>query len=96
MVASGISLIEALDKFVLEYKSPYIKELSVNFKRDIENGISFTSTLEKYKIIPEHSLSILKIAESSGNLPEALIMVIEQLQKEKDFRAQLRSAAIKV
>jgi type IV pilus assembly protein PilC len=94
MVASGINIIEAIDKFSQEYKRPYIQELCEKFKKDIENGNSFTQTLEKYKIIPEHSLSIIKISEAAGNLPDALKMVIEQLQKEREFRAQLRSVAI--
>jgi len=94
MVASGINIIEALDKFSQEYSSPYIKELCEKFKVDIENGRSFTDTLEKHKVIPEHSISILKIAEGSGTLPDSLKMVIEQVQKEKEFKSQLRSAAI--
>jgi type IV pilus assembly protein PilC len=94
MVSSGINIVEALAKFSQEYKSNYIKELCQKFTVEIENGNSFTSILEKEKIIPAHSLSILKIAEASGTLSDALKMVVEQLQKEKEFRAQLRSAAI--
>lgn len=94
MVASGINIIEALDKFSQEYSSPYIKELCMTFRKDIENGRSFTETLEKNKVIPEHSISILKIAEESGTLPDSLRMVIEQIQKDKEFKSQLRSASI--
>jgi type II secretory pathway component PulF len=94
MVASGINITEAVTKFSEEYKSPFIKELSVKINKDIENGESFANILEKHKIIPDHSLSIIRIAEESGNLPETLKMVIDQIQKEKQFRSQLRSAAM--
>jgi len=93
-VASGINITDAVNGFIKEYKSKYIKDLGEKINREIENGESFAYILEKYKIIPAHSLSIIKISEESGNLPDTLKLVIEQLQKEKQFRSQLRSAAI--
>jgi type IV pilus assembly protein PilC len=93
MVASGINIQDAVSRFTEEYKSKYMKELGAFINRDLDNGVSFANILAKYKLVPGHSLSIIRIAEESGNLPDTLKLVIEQIQKEKEFRSQLRSAA---
>lgn len=94
MLSSGIDIIVALESLKEETKSKKIYALCDELKTELENGSPIWKALDKRNLLPPHLLTLVKIGEESGNLAKNLKVVIDQQEKDRDFRGQLRSASL--
>jgi type IV pilus assembly protein PilC len=94
MISSGIDIVVALDILKTETKSKGIKLLIAKVQEDISNGHAIWESLEKSQILPKHLISVVRIGEESGKLSENLVIVVKQMQKQREFRSKIRSASL--
>ncbi len=92
LVSSGTGILSALEAIESELRSRRIKDAFAGLKDDVENGVSLWRALKNTGLFPAHVVSLVKIGEESGRLSETLKTVVDQRQKERVFRAKVRSA----
>ncbi len=89
---ASINITETLDALIKDTKSYRMKRIIEAIREDIDSGTSLSKALTKSKIFPEHVISLIRIGEESGRLPENLKVVSRELEKDRELRSKLRSA----
>ena len=92
LLAAGINVTSALSSIKVGMKSPYMQKIVEDLKKDIEEGSSLWKAFAKTEILPEHIIVLFRIGEMTGKLPENLKLINIQQQKERIFRAKIKSA----
>jgi type IV pilus assembly protein PilC len=66
-----------------------------NIIRDIDGGLAFSKSLEKYpNIFPRLYISLIKAGEASGNLDTILGKLADSLESQAEFKAKVKGALI--
>lgn len=94
MLSSGISVVGSLEALFDEAKNNQMKKLIWEIKIEVENGSPLWKTLDSRNFLPAHLLTLVRVGEESGNLSKNLGIVIEQQNKDKEFRSKLKSASL--
>lgn len=95
MMSSGLSLGRALSVLERQTKNKYFKEVIKSVGDKINAGSSLSSALSEHpKVFPEVFVAMVASAEETGNLPEALKIVSEQMTKTYELRKKVRGAMI--
>jgi type IV pilus assembly protein PilC len=94
MLAGGLNILDILVSIESELKSTKVKAIVRKMHDEIKNGEPIWRALESSDLLSSHLLSIIRIGEESGRLPENLQIVIEQKERDADFRAKIRSASL--
>ncbi len=92
LVSSGINISIALESVEREMKTAGMKKTLQLMREEILGGSSIWRAMEKSGIFPRNAISLTKIGEESGRLPQNLKVIAIQEQKEKVFRSKIRSA----
>jgi type II secretory pathway component PulF len=94
MINAGLPLASALSILEEEGESEMTK-LTANLLKDVESGLSFSDSLQKY---PDNFsriyVQLVRAGEAGGVLDEVLERLAITLEKEKDFKAKTKSAMI--
>jgi type IV pilus assembly protein PilC len=95
MVTAGLPLTQALEVLVGQLKPGPFKRTMENIIRDVDGGLSFSKSLEKYpNIFPRLYISLIKAGEASGNLDTILAKLANSLESQAEFRAKVKGALI--
>jgi type II secretory pathway component PulF len=95
MLDSGIPLREALEVMGSQVSSKSLQRMLTVMIRDLSDGFTLSSSLEKFpRVFKPFSVSIIRVGESSGTLPNALHYQAQQLEKSNDLEGKLRGALI--
>lgn len=94
LLRSSMPVSEALSTLQGEIRSKSMKKSVAAIEEDIEGGSRVSTALEKSKLLSPRFVSLLKIGEEAGQLPEQLSLIVATMKKEKSFRNQVRSALI--
>lgn len=94
LVASGMPILGALDSISEEIHSKRVKILLEDIKIEIENGSTIWKALQKSNLFKDHTISLIRLGEESGNLIENLRVVAIEQQKERMLKSKLRSATM--
>lgn len=92
MVSSGITINSSLDAIGRESRTRGMRRAIAQIKESIESGSSFWKALEKSKLFPAQSVSLIQIGEESGRLVENLKVIALQQKKDRVFRSKIYSA----
>ena len=92
LVTSGVSITDALASIQEERLSKRMIGRIEEIKQDIESGSSLAKALERSHLFSDHTLSLIRIGEESGQLSKNLAVIAEQQVKDKSFKAKIRSA----
>ncbi len=92
LLEAGMDIIFALAAIKKGMKSRYMRETIDRMTADIDAGTSLSDALAATKLMPDHVISLIMIGEESGRLAENLKVIVEQQQKERSFKAKIRSA----
>ncbi len=94
MITAGLPLVEGLS--ILEKQSkPAMSKLVGNLIREIENGSTFATALEKNsQYFSKVYIQLVKAGEAGGVLDEVLHRLADDLEKSKEFRAKTKGALI--
>lgn len=92
LLASGMPVVEALSAIKMEIRSKQLKDITERIAQDIEAGSAVSKALSETGIFPNHVISLIRIGEQSGKLPENLKVIALQQEKERSFRSKVTSA----
>lgn len=94
LISSGMSIVTALDAITQESRSGRMKRILASMREDVESGSPLWKALEQTRLFPEHAISLIRLGEASGNLIQNLKVVVIEEEKDRVFRAKIRSAMI--
>lgn len=95
MVAAGLPLARSLEILVGQTRNPRFREMLSASLRDIQAGVSLSSSLEKHEgIFSRVYLSLIRAGEASGALDNILKRLAENQEKRQKFIGETRGALI--
>jgi len=92
LVSSGVGIIPALSSLQEEKLSKRMIDRIEEIKNDIESGSSLSKALKRTGLFSDHTLSLIRIGEESGQLSQNLQVIAQQQVKDKSFKSKIRSA----
>ncbi len=92
LIASGVSVGEALDTIGKEMPSKKVREVIAEMRNKVDEGSAFWLALRDSGILNTSSVAIIHAGEESGRLSENLHVVAEQIHKSNMMTAKVRSA----
>lgn len=95
MISAGLSLTKAVNIIAAETDNQYLKSIFYNINRDLEEGLSFSSSLTKYpNVFDELFINVVRSGESTGNLEAVLARIAVKIEKDQSLSSKLFSALI--
>ena len=92
-VRGGIPLLEALDAITEETGNKFFKKVLTEVATDIREGETFSASMAKHSAaFPPYYIGILRAAELTGNLDEALVRLSEYIERDLEARRKITSA----
>ncbi|MFC1622918.1 type II secretion system F family protein [Patescibacteria group bacterium] len=92
LVASGMGIVFALESIADGIKNKGTREIVLNIRRDVDNGVSLWVALEESKLFSDYAVSLIRTGEKSGRLSENLDLISVNHHKDRMFKSKLRSA----
>src|SRR3989344_4489893 len=89
---ASISIVESIDALLKDTESPKMRRIIQAMRDEVDSGVPLSRALEHRKIFPEHIISVIRLGEESGRLPENLKVVSRELEKDRELKSKLRSA----
>jgi type IV pilus assembly protein PilC len=95
IVTSGISLLRGMDDIASQEKNIKFKKIIEDIRQRVEAGEPLSKAFAAHgKVFPPFYIGAIRSGEESGMLGIVLEDLIEYLEKQEEFRAQLRQALI--
>jgi type IV pilus assembly protein PilC len=95
LIESEMPLDNALQSLYRQTKNTLLKESIFGIIQDIESGLSLSQALERQKpIFSEFYVSMIRSAEVTGRLEEAMQFLADYMEKEAQWRSKMVSALI--
>src|SRR4051794_7072100 len=92
---SGISITDALDVVRDGTDNKRWKQIVSEMRENIEAGVPFAETIAEHQsLFPPYYLGIVRSAELTGRLDEALDQLAEYMRRDMDARHKITSALI--
>lgn len=95
MISSGLVLSEAIDILEEQQTNKNLKKALFEISTDVKGGLTLAQSMGKFPhIFPRLYVNLIKSGEASGRLDSVLLQMADGLEKEREFRAKVRSALI--
>lgn len=94
LLASGMDIGSIFKTLSKEAHTKYTQKILSGISEDIEAGDPLWKALENSGLFPSQTISFIKLGEESGRLPETMTLVVEQIEKQRLFSSQIRSALL--
>lgn len=94
LIASGVTIGEALVTVASEMPSKKVKKAVLDMAAKVDEGSMFWKSLEESGILNISAVALIKAGEESGRLAENLKVVAEQIHKNNVMTAKVRSALL--
>lgn len=95
LLESDVPLGDSIRNLHKQTKNQFLKEIIYEISNDINAGLSLSQSLErKNKIFSDFYLNMIKSAEVTGKLEEAMVFLADYLEKEVSWRSKVRNAMI--
>ncbi len=95
MMASGLSLIEALNTSSEVIKSDNVKKVILDMSSEVENGASLSTAMEKYpNFFPSYLMETVRLGEISGTLSDTLDQISVDLEKDYELSRKVMQALL--
>ncbi len=92
---SGMSLLDGLKMIKNQSDSRQMKKIAEHLIVTIEKGEFLSKGLEKYdNVFGNLFVNIIRIAETSGTLPENLNYLAEELKKKQEIKSKVKGAMV--
>lgn len=93
MYSAGLSITRCLETFAVQTETPALKEIIMDIKQKIEQGMTLRDAFDKYKdVFSDFFLGMVEAGEAGGKLGETMHMAAVYLEKKDELRRQVRSA----
>lgn len=94
LLKSGIELSKSLEIIHSSTTNKRLKEIVNEGINDLDEGLPFSQTLEKYKEIPEVFINLVRIGEKSGSLDVTFFELSSFYEKNKESKRKLVGVVI--
>jgi len=95
LMESKMPLVNSIETLYQQTKNPILKEAIFEIASDIDSGLSLSQAMERQKqFFSEFYISMIRNAEITGQLEEAIIFLADYLEKELMWRSRVRNALI--
>jgi type II secretory pathway component PulF len=95
LLESGISIVRALDSLARQSRSRGMRKLLTGVRDDVEAGHGFSEALAANgKVFKHYIISMVRAAESSGELDVIMNTVADKLEEEAAFKRHIITALI--
>lgn len=92
---SGVSLMKGLELLRRQTRNKSLRKVLDVLLKDVEAGMFLSEGLMKFRgVFGDLFVNIIKVAETSGTLPENLIYLGGELEKQHNLRKKVRGALI--
>jgi type IV pilus assembly protein PilC len=92
LISSGMNISSALSVLKKEMKTKAMKSVITGFQEDIESGSALWESMKNSGVFSDYVISLVRVGEKIGGLPENLVLISENQQKEGIFKSRMRSA----
>ncbi|MCL5438447.1 MAG: type II secretion system F family protein [Patescibacteria group bacterium] len=93
MLASGLTLMQALNILKDQMKNPFMSEIVQDIIADIEDGKSFSIAISKHpELFSSIYVSLIKASETSGLLDKVLLRLADNLEKQQKLKGTIKGA----
>jgi len=95
LVDADVPLVQSLKTLSQQAGNAYFREILFDIASNVEGGMSFSKALSKYpKVFSLFCVNLIKSAEVSGRLSEALLYLADSLEKNYYLLSKVRGAMI--
>ncbi len=95
LMQSKVPLSNSLRSLYQQTRNPFLKEAIFEASSDIDAGLSLSQALERHgKIFSDFYINMIRSAEITGRLEEAMLFLADYLDKESMWRSRIRNALI--
>jgi type IV pilus assembly protein PilC len=95
MLHSGMPILTSLRMLADEAHSKSVGRIASSLADDVARGTALSIALQKFeKTVGEFYISIIKVGETSGTLPENLEYIAQELKKKNDLKKQVVGALV--
>ena len=92
---SGVSLVNSLKLMTNQAKSKSMQKILASLMDDANRGVFLSASLEKFRnVFGDLFINVIKVAETSGTLPENLLYLGDELHKKEMLRKKVKGALI--
>jgi type IV pilus assembly protein PilC len=92
---AGVSLVNSLRLLRNQTKSKSLQKILESLMSDANRGVFLSDALVRYQsVFGNLFVNIIRIAETSGTLPENLLYLGEELRKKHELRKKVRGAMV--
>ncbi|MEA3357732.1 MAG: type II secretion system F family protein [Patescibacteria group bacterium] len=92
LFSSGMDLISVLDSIKGGVKSRPMLKMIEDVKQDVNAGTPIWCALRRTGLFPDHIISLIRIGEETGKLPDNLGVIVIQQAKERIFKSRIQTA----
>lgn len=95
LMESKVALGNALRILYKQTRKPLLKEVIYEIANDVDSGLSLSQALERQGIVfSDFYVSMIRSAEITGRLEEAMLFLADYLEKEVMWRSRVQNALI--
>lgn len=94
LIKRGVAINTSLDILIGQTERDTLKNLLIDLKRGVEQGVSLSKGLSESRIFPDFISEMVKIGEASGNLDEILISASRYIENRSDLKNRFSNALI--
>lgn len=95
MLKAGVPLTEGLDVIIAQTENPRFKEILHEVKRSIQGGEQLSEAFGRYpKVFGPLFLSLVRVGELGGGLPENLLYLAGILESQKELNQRIKNAMV--
>ena len=95
MLEAGVPLLRGLGIISDQLESRRFAAIIEQVKLDVEQGQSFSKSLEKHPLVfSQFWVSLVEVGEASGTMPRVLVKLTEYMEEAARFQSQLIGAMI--
>ena len=95
LIEARVPIVVSLTAIEDQTPNVYFRKVIQEMINDIEDGIPFSSSMEKHKdVFSNLSINIIKAGETSGNLKKSITYVAENIERNYTLATRIRSALI--
>lgn len=95
LIEARVPIVVALTAISEQSSGKYLQKIIKETARDIENGMTFSFSLEKHRdVFTPLMINIIKAGEASGNLKKSVDYVANNIEKNYQLTSRVRGAMI--
>lgn len=92
LLGSGLDILNVFKALKHDFKSERMKKTIEYIILKLEDGYPLWQALKDVSFINDSSISLIKIGEKTGRLPENFKVIVQQRRKDQDLKNRIQSA----